>query len=121
MTAPTVNTLTYNGAEQALVAAGKTTGGTMLYRLGDSKWSEKIPTAKNAGKYTVWYKVQGNTEYADVAEQSLTVTVSDRPSGGGGASGGGGGGAAPAPTPADADVITVKKDTKDNTTSKPGA
>ena len=121
VTAPTANALTYNGSEQALVTAGKTTGGTMLYRLGDSKWSEKIPTAKNAGKYTVWYKVQGNTEYADVAEQSLTVTVYDRPSGGGGASGGGGGGAAPAPTPADADVITVKKDTKDNTTSKPGA
>ena len=78
VTAPTANALTYNGAEQALVTAGKTTGGTMLYRLGDSKWSEKIPTAKNAGKYTVWYKVQGNTEYADVAEQSLTVTVSDR-------------------------------------------
>ena len=121
VTAPTANALTYNGSEQALVTAGKTTGGTMLYRLGDSKWSEKIPTAKNAGKYTVWYKVQGNTEYADVAEQSLTVTVSDRPSGGGGASGGGGGGAAPAPTPADADVITVKEDTKDNTTFKPGA
>ena len=120
VTAPTANALTYNGSEQALVTAGKTTGGTMLYRLGDSKWSEQIPTAKNAGKYTVWYKVQGNTEYADVAEQSLTVTVSDRPSGGG-ASGGGGGGAAPAPTPADADVITVKEDTKDNTTSKPGA
>ena len=207
VTAPTANALTYNGSEQALVTAGKTTGGTMLYRLGDSKWSEQIPTAKNAGEYTVWYKVQGNTEYADVAEQSLTVTiakkavtvtaldksaytgstapdlsspegdkdykveglvgadtlsgmvtlayeqtpdmsktgkttinitgtlsndnyaityvsgtltVSDRPSSGG-ASGGGGGGAAPAPTPSDADVITVKEDTKDNTTSKPGA
>ena len=120
VTAPTANALTYNGAEQALVTAGKTTGGTMLYRLDDSKWSEQIPTAKKAGKYTVWYKVQGNAEYADVAEQSLIVTVSDRPSGGGGASGGGGG-AAPAPIPADADVITVKEDTKDNTTSKPGA
>ena len=121
VTAPTANALTYNGAEQALVTAGKTTGGTMLYRLDNSEWSEQIPTAKNVGKYTVWYKVQGNAEYADVAEQSLTVTVSDRPSGGGGASGGGGGGAAPAPTPSDADVITVKEDTKDNTTSKPGA
>lgn len=207
VTAPTANALTYNGAEQALVTAGKTTGGTMLYRLDDSKWSEQLPTAKNAGKYTVWYKVQGNAEYADVAEQSLTVTVakkavtvtalgksaytgstapdlsspkadknykveglvgadtlsgtvtltygqtpdmsktgttainitgtlsndnyaityvpgtltvSNQPSGGG-ASGGGGGGAAPAPTPADSDVITVKEDTKDNTTSKPGA
>lgn len=207
VTAPTANALTYNGAEQALVTAGKTTGGTMLYRLDDSKWNEQLPTAKNAGKYTVWYKVQGNAEYADVAEQSLTVTVakkavtvtalgksaytgstapdlsspkadknykveglvgadtlsgtvtltygqtpdmrktgttainitgtlsndnyaityvpgtltvSNQPSGGG-ASGGGGGGAAPAPTPADADVITVKEDSKDNTTSKPGA
>ena len=75
VTAPTVNTLTYNGAEQALVAAGKTTGGTMLYRLDDSEWSEQLPTAKNAGEYTVWYKVQGNTEYANVAEQNVTVTV----------------------------------------------
>lgn len=78
VTAPTANALTYNGAEQALVTAGKTTGGTMLYRLGDSEWSEQLPTAKNAGKYTVWYKVQGDAEYADVAEQSLSVTVAKK-------------------------------------------
>ena len=78
VTAPTANALTYNGAEQALVTAGKTTGGTMLYRLGDSEWSEQLPTAKNAGEYTVWYKVQGDAEYADVAEQSLTVTAAKK-------------------------------------------
>ena len=78
VTAPTVNTPTYNGAEQALVTAGKTTGGTMLYRLDDSEWSEQIPTAKNAGEYTVWYKVQGNAEYADVAEQNVTVTAAKK-------------------------------------------
>ena len=78
VTAPTVNTLTYNGAEQALVAAGKTTGGTMLYRLDDSEWSEQLSTAKNAGEYTVWYKVQGNAEYANVAEQNVTVTVAKK-------------------------------------------
>ena len=78
VTAPTANALTYNGSEQTLVTAGKTTGGTMLYRLGDSEWSEHIPTAKNAGKYTVWYKVQGDAEYADVAEQSLTVTAAKK-------------------------------------------
>ena len=78
VTAPTANSLTYNGAEQALVTAGKTTGGTMLYRLGDSEWSEQLPTAKNAGEYTVWYKVQGDAEYADVAEQSLTVTAAKK-------------------------------------------
>lgn len=78
VTAPTTNALTYNGAEQALVAAGKTTGGTMLYRLDDSEWSEQLPTAKNAGEYTVWYKVQGNAEYANVAEQNVTVTVAKK-------------------------------------------
>ena len=78
VTAPVANTMTYNGAEQELVTAGKTTGGTMLYRLDDSEWSEQIPTAKNAGEYTVWYKVQGNAEYADMAEQSLTVTVTKK-------------------------------------------
>lgn len=78
VTAPAANALTYNGAEQALVTAGKTTGGTMLYRLDDSEWSEQLPTAKNAGEYTVWYKVQGNAEYADVAELSLTVIVAKK-------------------------------------------
>ena len=78
VTAPTANALTYNGTEQALVTAGKTTGGTMLYRLDGSEWSEQIPTAKNAGEYTVWYKVQGNAEYADVAEQSLTVSTAKK-------------------------------------------
>lgn len=78
VTAPTANALTYNGTEQALVTAGKTTGGTMLYRLDDSEWSEQIPTAKNAGEYTVWYKVQGDAEYADVAEQNVTVTVAKK-------------------------------------------
>ncbi|WP_286148491.1 S-layer homology domain-containing protein [Neopoerus faecalis] len=78
VTAPTANALTYNGAEQALVIAGKTTGGTMLYRLDDSEWSEQLPTAKNAGEYTVWYKVQGDAEYADVAEQSLTVSAAKK-------------------------------------------
>ena len=78
VTAPAANALTYNGAEQALVTAGKTTGGTMLYRLDDSEWSEQIPTAKNAGEYTVWYKVQGNAEYADVAEQNVTVTAAKK-------------------------------------------
>ena len=78
VTAPTANALTYNGVEQALVTAGKTTGGTMLYRLDNSEWSEQLPTAKNAGEYTVWYKVQGNAEYADVAEQNVTVTVAKK-------------------------------------------
>ena len=47
---------------------------------------------------------------------TIDVSAANKPSSGGG-------GAAPAPTPApvNPDVITVKEDTKDNTTSKPGA
>ena len=78
VTAPVANTLTYNGEEQPLVTAGRTTGGTLLYRLDDSDWSEQIPTAKEAGKYTVWFKVQGSAEYTDVAEQSVTVTIAEK-------------------------------------------
>ena len=88
MTAPTVNTLTYNGAEQALVAAGKTTGGTMLYRLDDSEWSEQLPTAKKcrrihrlvqgSGKCRV--RKCGRTERdCDRSEKkSVTVTALDK-------------------------------------------
>ena len=47
----------------------------MLYRLDDSEWSVQLPTAKNAGEYTVWYKVQGNAEYANVAEQNVTCLL----------------------------------------------
>lgn len=81
VTAPMVNTLTYNDTEQALVTAGKTSAGTMPCWLDDFQWSEQIPTAKNAGEYTVWYKVQGNAEYADAAEQSVAVTAAETLSG----------------------------------------
>ncbi len=81
VTAPVANTLTYNGEEQTLVTAGTTSAGTMLYGVGeldDFEWSEQLPTAKNAGTYTVWYKVEGNKEYADVEPQSVDVTIAKK-------------------------------------------
>ncbi len=81
VTAPVANTLTYNGEEQTLVTAGTTSIGTMLYGVGeldDFEWSEQLPTAKNAGTYTVWYKVEGNIEYADVEPQSVDVTIAKK-------------------------------------------
>ena len=77
VTAPTANTLTYNGSTQALVSAGSTTGGEIQYRLGtEGSYSTTIPTATNAGTYTVYYKVVGGDDYKDVAEQSVSVTIS---------------------------------------------
>ncbi len=81
VTAPVANTLTYNGEEQTLVTTGMTSAGTMLYGVGeldDFEWSEQLPTAKNAGTYTVWYKVEGNKEYADVEPQSVDVTIAKK-------------------------------------------
>ncbi|MDE6492519.1 MAG: hypothetical protein K2L37_05175, partial [Lactobacillus sp.] len=75
VTAPTAKTLTYNKNAQALVNAGSTTGGTLQYKLDNGSWQTTIPTATNAGTYTVYYKVVGNNEYFDVAEKSVSVTI----------------------------------------------
>ena len=75
-TAPTANALTYTGSEQTLLAAGSTQDGTMMYRLGDSgEFVDSIPTGKNAGTYTVYFKVMGDENHNDAAEQPITVTI----------------------------------------------
>ncbi len=75
VTAPSAKTLTYNKSAQELVNAGRTTGGTLQYKLDNGAYKTTIPTATNAGTYTVWYKVVGNDEYFDVAEKSVNVTI----------------------------------------------
>lgn len=76
VTAPTAKaSLTYSGSAQELVDAGSTTGGTLQYKVGSGDYSIDIPTAIDAGTYTVYYKVVGGDDYNDVAEQSLEVTI----------------------------------------------
>ena len=105
--------------------------GSTGWPIGTIKWVDK-ETGTELSNSTV---VVANKEYKwvftpdDTANyETLTGTVklytkTTPVTPPGGSSGGGGGGAAPAPTPApvNPDVITVKEDTKDNTTSKPGA
>ena len=76
-TAPTAKTLTYNGQAQKLINPGTVTeGGEMQYKLGATgTYSEKIPTATNAGDYTVYYKVVGDATHNNVAEQSIKVRI----------------------------------------------
>ena len=77
LTAPTANTLTYNGDNQTLVTAGTATGGTMQYALSqDGTYSETIPTGKDAGTYTVWYYVKGDDNHSDSDPDSVSVTIS---------------------------------------------
>ena len=81
VTAPTVNAtpLTYNGAEQALLAnEGSATGGNIMYSLdGGVTYSYTAPKAKDAGAYDVWYKVvASDTNYRDTAPAKAgTVTI----------------------------------------------
>ena len=80
VTAPTAKTrLVYNGADQVLIDAGSATGGTLQYSLASgSGYSTELPKVKNAGTYTVYYKVIGNDGYADVPENSVSVSVAKR-------------------------------------------
>lgn len=75
VTAPTANSLTYTGSAQALVSGASTTGGTLQYKLEDGSYSTTVPSATNAGTYTVYYKVVGGEAYSDVAEASVSVTI----------------------------------------------
>ena len=71
-----VANLVYTGNAQELVTAGVADGGTMQYKLGtDGTWSSDIPTATNAGEYTVYYKVLGDDNHGDIAEASVTVVM----------------------------------------------
>ena len=77
---PTANPgLTYNGQVQALINPGSTEGGIMQYRLDNGTYSTTLPTAVDAGTYTVYYKVVGDAAYNDTAEQSITVTIDKAP------------------------------------------
>ena len=75
-TAPAANTLTYNGTAQTLLTPGTATGGEMRYSLTENgAYSAAIPTGKNAGGYTVYYKVAGDANHNDTVPQSVEVTI----------------------------------------------
>ena len=83
-TTPKANDLTYNGQAQELVTAGEAEGGTMQYALGiDDKtapttgWSDKLPTATDAGTYYVWYKAVGDATHSDSNPVVVTITISE--------------------------------------------
>ena len=76
-TAPAALTLTYNYEAQALVSAGTITavGATddskLQYSLDGVNFSDEIPTATEAGAYTVSYYVKGDANHNDT--EVLTV------------------------------------------------
>ena len=68
--------LTYTGEAQALISAGEVTAGELHYSLAaDGQYSTAIPTATNAGTYTVYYKVVADDNYTLPEEGSVEVTI----------------------------------------------
>lgn len=79
-TAPVANNLSFNGGAQALVVAGVTADGTVVYSLSrDGEYSAAIPTGTNAGNYTVWYYVKGDANHLDSAKVSVQVVIKEGP------------------------------------------
>ena len=76
-TPPKAKTPTYNRQAQKLITGGTVTeGGTMKYCLSETgEYSTDIPMATNAGDYTVYYKVVGDSGYSDTAVQSIPVHI----------------------------------------------
>ncbi|MBQ1849079.1 MAG: hypothetical protein II139_01775, partial [Lachnospiraceae bacterium] len=90
--APAGKSLTYSATEQELVTAGKASGGSMVYALGNQtgatgSYTDKIPVAKNVNEYYVWYKAKGDADHEDsavgyvvarIGQAELTITVKDQ-------------------------------------------
>ena len=69
--------LIYNGSQQQLIDAGRAAGDAKLvYSLSkDGPYRAEIPCGQDAGAYTVWYKVDGGSNYKDTEPASLTTAI----------------------------------------------
>ena len=75
-TAPTGLTLDWTGESLTLVTEGTAEGGEMQYKLGaNGTYGTGLPTATEPGSYTIYYKVEGDNNHNNVAEQSVTATI----------------------------------------------
>ena len=76
VTAPTpVEGLYARGTPMELVTAGSANFGTLKYSLDGSTYSEDIPTASDAGTYTVYYKVDGSDNWNAVEPQTVVAII----------------------------------------------
>ena len=77
-TVPQAKPFVYDGHSHKLITEGTVSGGTIEYRLEDGEWTKDIPMAEDAGEYTVWYKVVGDSNHNDIAEKSVKVLVDQK-------------------------------------------
>ena len=79
VTPPTAKSIEYDGNSHVLINAGSSTTGTMYYKLSGGSYSTSLPSATNAGTYTVYYYSKGDANHNNTAEASITVTITRRP------------------------------------------
>ena len=72
-----ISGLEYTGQPQDLVTTGTSADGTVKYRLGETgEFTATVPTATDAGSYTVYYMIEGDANHDSTQPASVTVTVS---------------------------------------------
>ena len=67
--------LVYSGQEQVLVNPGAALGGVVEYSFDQENWSADLALGKNAGEYTVYYRIKGDDNHFDGAVGSLSVSI----------------------------------------------
>jgi len=82
--APTAyDTLVYTASNQTLIAAGQTQDGTFEYSLDPTlldSWKAELLQAKDAGTYSVYYRVKGDINHLDsTAVDPIAVTIAKAP------------------------------------------
>ena len=70
-----VEGLVYTGEAQTLISTGVASFGDVLYSLDGKTYSKALPTATEAGTYTVYYRVEGDDNHNDFAAQTVSVTI----------------------------------------------
>ncbi|SDB10450.1 Ig-like domain-containing protein [Butyrivibrio sp. INlla16] len=86
ITRPTGNQLISGDLDVALANLGSTAEGTILYALGTNdttppdagSFSTKVPKAKGAGTYYIWYKIVGDANHKDSAPECITTTLVEK-------------------------------------------
>ena len=73
---PEANDLTYNGTAQELVSGGEVEGGHFEYSTSETgTYSETVPSATNAGTYSVWVKVVGDANHNDLDPVEIEAAI----------------------------------------------
>ena len=69
--------LVYTGEAQTLLATAATSNfGQVVYKLGkDGQWSSELPKATDAGDYTVYVKVAGDSNVNESATTEVSVSI----------------------------------------------